>query len=106
MLTYFVNRYNIRMTQLGCCLRFSLEPLTTIFVLTQVWRKELQGDLTIQFRILSQIHLTHPTGADFGDDFVMAHLFTLSQGHKRLGLILIMMVVGHRLVPALTDWYQ
>jgi hypothetical protein len=48
-------------TILGC-------SSTAAFVLAEVWGEELQSNFAVEFGILSQIHLTHPAGADFLDD--------------------------------------
>jgi hypothetical protein len=48
-------------------------------------RKEFQGNLTVKFGVLCQVHLTHPTGADFVDNPVMRNLGASSQGNKGPG---------------------
>jgi hypothetical protein len=41
------------------------------FLLTKMRREELEGNFPVQLSILCQIHLTHATGADLLDDFVV-----------------------------------
>jgi hypothetical protein len=59
------------MIKSGCRLSLTCEPLATIFILTKMRRKELQSDLALELRILSQIDFAHPSSTYFGDDLVM-----------------------------------
>jgi hypothetical protein len=61
------------MVQLGRRLSLALEPLSTIFILAEMRRKELESDLAVKLRILGQIHLPHTTGTDHLDTPVVRH---------------------------------
>jgi hypothetical protein len=63
-----MDRDYVGMVQFCRRLRFALEPGATVGILTQVKGKKLEGDLAVEFGILSQVDLTHPAGADLLDD--------------------------------------
>jgi hypothetical protein len=83
------------MTQLGHHLSFPLEPLAAILILTEMGGKELEGDFTIQLRVLRQIHFSHPTGTNLLDNPVVIDHCSLSQSNERSGLIILVFVWRH-----------
>ena len=63
---------DVRMIERGRGLRFANKTFHAITVRNNVGRQNLQCDFTIEFRILSQIHLAHSAGAELRADFVTA----------------------------------
>ena len=55
-------------------LRLVREPDAALFTFGELCRKNLQGDLAAELRVLRQIHVAHPTRADLLQDLVVGEL--------------------------------
>ena len=49
----------------------ALDRVVEIGILTEMQWQELERDFAVKLRVLRQVHLTHPTGADLLDDPVV-----------------------------------
>jgi hypothetical protein len=67
-----VNLRDVRMIERGQRLRFAREAGESIVIGGERVRQDLQGDVAIELRVASAIHLAHATGADGRDDLVRA----------------------------------
>src|SRR5687767_3401136 len=62
---------NVGMTERGGRFRFTNESLHPIAIRSDVGGKNLQRYFAVEPRVLGEVHLTHPTRTEFGDDTVM-----------------------------------
>ena len=76
-----VNRSNVGMVQRGEQLRFTLKPGDSIAIVHESVGQNLERHFTAEFRVARAIDLTHPSGADEGDDFVDAKARTCRDRH-------------------------
>jgi hypothetical protein len=90
--------------QFGRSLCLTLKSFSVIIMLAQIRWKKLQCYLTLKTGIFCQIYLAHPTGTDFGDNLIMTDFGAFGQGYKRLGLVIVAMILRHVNIPAFKDW--
>ncbi len=62
------------------------KPLLGCLVAGQVRREELDGDLSLQARVVRRVHDPHAAVAQFGTDHIRAERGAWGQGHGRTGL--------------------
>ena len=67
-----MNLRDVRMIERGQRLRFAREAGESIMIGGERVRQDLQGDVAIELRVASAIHLAHATGANGRDDLVRA----------------------------------
>lgn len=70
---HYVFRLDLSMNDSGFASLIKTLQLTC--VLAESIIQKFDGDFAVEFRILSQKHLTHPTRADLRNDFVMGKSF-------------------------------
>ena len=71
--TNLVNVRDVRVVECGRGRRLLLEAAHPILVSGHVRRENLQRHFAMEPRIFRQINLTHPAGADLGDDAVVSN---------------------------------
>src|SRR6476620_5223993 len=69
--TDFMNGRNIRMIERRRSLRFLNETAHAVLVCIKVSGEGFQRDFAIKLCVLGQIHFTHSSSADFGNDAVV-----------------------------------
>ena len=70
----FTNLVDVRdvwMIQRGRGFRFTNETFHPVAIRSHIRRKNFQRNFAIEFRVLRQIHLTHPARAEFAENPVM-----------------------------------
>ena len=78
-----VNGDNVGMVQDGRGLRFGEKPSLRALIASGVGRKQLERDVSAEFRILGTIHLAHPTFTYLVDDAVVQQLTFWFEGAHR-----------------------
>ena len=76
-----VDRADVRMIQRGKNLGFPPEARQPFGIVGEGGRKDLQGDVATELRVLRAIHLAHPPAAEQRQDFVGAEPGAGGQGH-------------------------
>ena len=69
-LANFVDLANVRVVEGGGGLGLAQEAMLGGGVGFEVFGKELQGDVALEHRVASEVHLTHAAGADLANDLV------------------------------------
>ena len=77
-----VDRRDVGMIQRRENHRLALEPGEPLHVDGQRGGKDFQRDVAIEPRVACSVHLTHPTGAKDGRDFVGSEPGTRRAGHE------------------------
>ncbi len=80
-----IERGDIGVIQLREQLRFTLEPIQTLFVAGELFGKDFDGDVASEFGVASTINLAHAAGTDGFEDFVGAELGTCCKCHLDRG---------------------
>lgn len=70
------------MIQRGDRLRFALEALATLGIVRDGGRQHFDRDLAMELGVARTKHLTHPTDADAGTDFIRAEARAGGQGQR------------------------
>ena len=73
----------IRVIQRGEQLRFPLEPLSPLFTFKELFRQDLDRDISREARVLRLVDLPHPSRADLAEDLVRAELRAGGERHRR-----------------------
>jgi len=76
-----VNGEYVGVVEPPCRLGFVAESLEALGIPIELRRENLEGDVSIQTLISSEIDFTHPTGADRRHDLETAELCSLGQRH-------------------------
>jgi len=72
---------DVRVIERGKHLRFAREPRKAIRIAGQRRRQNLDGDIAAKFRITRAIHLSHPAGAEGGEDLIRPESSAGSERH-------------------------
>ena len=67
---------DIWMIERGRGFGFLHKPSHAVSICSQISRKNLQRDFTIQLSVLCEVHFAHSAGAELPEDFIMAELCT------------------------------
>ena len=77
-----VDRDDVRMIQRGDRLRFALEALATLGIVRDGGRQHFDRKLAMELGVARTKHLTPPTDADAGTDFIRAEVRAGGQGQR------------------------
>ena len=72
---------DVRVVERGDDLGFPPEARQTVGVSRESVGKNLQRNITIQFRVACAVDLAHPAGAEHRDDFIGAEARSGGEGH-------------------------
>ena len=73
---------DVGMVERGSSLGFPHKALHSIRMSSNIGRQNLQCNFAIEFRILRQIHLTHPARAELRANFVTTEFCACGDGHS------------------------
>jgi hypothetical protein len=79
-----MERADVRMIQAGNRFGFALETLAQFSTIGKMRGQHFDGDDSVQTGIFGAVNLTHPSGANTGEDFVRAQTFAREDGHGLL----------------------
>src|SRR6266550_3146475 len=85
-LTDFVNRNDVRMIERRSGLGFTDKAAHPVFIFSKFLWQNFQSDFTVEFGVLSQIHLAHPARAELRADFVATEFCASSERHHLVSL--------------------
>ena len=69
-----VDREDVGVAQGACGLGLPFESVQAVRVAGEVLGQDLDGDVTLQARIVSAVDLSHPAGSDRSQDLVRAEV--------------------------------
>ena len=93
-----VDLRDVRVIQRGERLRFAFESRQSIRIVGERVGKNLQRDVTIEFRVPRAIDLAHPTRAERGDDLVGSEARAWRKPHR------LVFSWGPRMLARMTAW--